>query len=554
MPTSLFTATPHPAGGPTGAAVNLGNNDAYATIERSGGFFTITVNGVFRRAEPGDPAFTMNGAMRSSVQSYVDELVADLGGVVTTSSVEVAGVEVGVIPASATLITITNTYTGLSEEGLVLTETSSTDDGGRLVEFSLTFSRPISAELSTPPMTVRVKPAGGSYGSSINLGNASGYISAEISEGFERYTVNATYTRETGVATPGSRRSAAQSYYKDLVEQLGGVRSVIAKVVDGATYGVVPASAPLIRLQDSFTGLDELDLVLTEASFEDNGHNTVQFSLTFVRPVEIPLATTTRIFVEQHTGPATFGAPIYLGSTVGYVVPGSALAVPTFTVTTTFTAATRTDAEAYVSTLSKDLTCYQLVSALGRLVPRAAAKAFRLKNPLTSLEEPHLYCTDISSEDDGNNTYSLTIVFQRPEFRQPYPTLLAAPATNLGFFLWPAVSANPLGMYPAIVSQQIGRDFETLTVSVIYAPDNTGADTPATHFKVPSEISSRIRRVTQVELPLAGGKTLSFGAARESFSHLGVSYSGYYLTAASVDAVEDLRVITLTFVKGTADA
>ena len=252
-------------------------------------------------------------------------------------------------------------------------------------------------------------------GSPINLGNQDAWVEVVTDEATETYTVHGYYLRNElsdpkDGTTPAAVRTAAETYFKGLVQSLGIVKADTVEL-GGMSYLVPRIGAVSGTLINPYTSLTVSGLYLTEASQEDDGWRGFDFELVFVKQ---------RTYAAPQTAafdPTGATANTTIGNNTSYIIKSRDAFAETWTVMTSYTAATRAAEETYAANLAalfKPRALSSIDTPTGpQLIPHADALDGTLTNPLTALSEAGVYCVSIEHEDNGTLTYGLTVVFQR---------------------------------------------------------------------------------------------------------------------------------------------
>lgn len=306
-------------------------------------------------------------------------------------------------------------------------------------------------------------------GSAINLGNQDCWVKVESDQFVETYTVHGYYLRNDPAdpkdgTTPAAVRTAAEVYFKTLVQSLGitkadtqefaGVEYVVPRI--GAVHGV---------LANPYTSLSVSGLYLVDAEHEDDGWRGFDFTLTFVKQVTLA-SPGTATFDPTGATPAT---PI--GSNVSYIVKTEDPQVVTWTVMSSYTAINRAAAESYAASLANLFTPRPLLTidtpTGPQFVPHALAVSGTLANSVTALSEAGVYCVSLTHDDQGSLTYGITAVFQRSTYA---PVTDTAADTRVAKYKTIAIGNRPASIHVSVD--------EPAVLQVVVRSLYVGADAP----------------------------------------------------------------------------
>jgi len=279
MPDSLCTFTPL-----AGAAINLGNQDAWVEVVTDDSTETYKVHGYYLRNEVADPKDgTTPAAVRTAAEVYFKTLVQALG-ITQADILDLGGTEYLVPRIGAVSGTLANPYTGLSVAGLYLTDASQEDDGWRGFDFELTF---VKQRTYAAPQTCAFDPDGATANTTI--GNNTSYIIKSRDAFAETWTVMTSYTATT--------RAAAETYAASLAA-LFLPRELVSTETPTGPQLVPHASALKGVLTNPKTALSESNVYCISIEHDDKGSLTYGLTVVFQRSLYALIAdpaTDTRV-------------------------------------------------------------------------------------------------------------------------------------------------------------------------------------------------------------------------------------------------------------------
>lgn len=260
----------------------------------------------------------------------------------------------------------------------------------------------------------------------IALGNDDCWVKISSDGSADTYEVHGRYLRnqagDPNHGVTGTIRGVVEAYVKALGISLK-LTTGETQVINGVGYFIPKPGSIHGTLASAWSGLSVAQLYLVGIEFEDEGGRAVEITFTFKKQTTLASQT-----------PATFnptGAdPAFnLGTGNGFIVIAQNPQFVTYRYFGSYVASARSSAETYAAGLANSLQPRELVlieTPTGpQYTPHTNAIKGDLVNPVTSATFADVYCTEVSHDDNGSNTYSLAITFKKSLY-----TPVTTPATD----------------------------------------------------------------------------------------------------------------------------
>lgn len=359
----------------------------------------------------------------------------------------------------------------------------------------------------------------------IELGNYDCWVRIDTNRGMRRLTVAARYVRNEAADpkfyTPAAVRAAAETYFNDLVAQMGGVIKFETRDQGGKDVPIFEADAAVDAgtVENPYTGLSETGMYLIDASFDDEGWRGYDMVFVFGTRQNQPEVANIPTFTLDSGGGA-----ISLGSWDGYVVITNDNGERVYTVHAFYEGSDRAAAEAYAADLADSLKVRDFETVNGLSYPAPDAEIGTLANPDTSLSVADLYAIRLRHRDSGDNFYEIVITFRS--------------ATGIGgtdkLATWAAPCGGTqidLGNQDSWVEPASDYDFSRFTITGVYR----GSDYLTYFDTLLTSLGSTHSQ--EVVLPTARGRLLAYCRTPGCLRWDGQVFDNYYITGVEVEEV-----------------